>query len=354
MTAVATVAPAAAVTPRKRRYPPRRWLLVLLGLDFALVIDNANWLARSLLETGQGFGHDPGELVWVQVTGTVLGVVVAAPALLIIGALARRANVSHAFIPLAMALGEAIFLAEAGRLHDFLTGLPGVGTPGGALFDVAAVVVAPLIEEPEKLIAIGVIAALLWPGFGVRQGIVAGAIVGLAFNVFEAAFYVQSEYAFGDGTIYGTVLAIRFGLFGLGLHVATAAFIGAGLAAALRNPIRRGAVILGAALAGAMLTHGVANLAGATVMEAVVRALVPNPDMSQVEPFPHHLVWIASSVEAALLVAPLFLVLVVAWRSSAPRRVPPPPGQSGNASGPRLESSSASAPPSSGGSQLYG
>jgi RsiW-degrading membrane proteinase PrsW (M82 family) len=344
----------AAAAARRVSFPPRRWLLVLLGLDLALVIDNANWLAGWLLETGQGFGRDSGELVWVGITGMVLGLVVAAPAVLIIGGVARRANVCLAFIPFGMAVGAAIFLAEAGRLHDFVTGLPGVETAGRELFDIGGVIVAPLIEEPEKLIAIGVIATLLWPRFGVRQGMVVGAIVGLAFNVFEAAFYVQREYAFGDGAIYGTVLAIRFGLFGLGLHAGTAALIGAGLAAGLGRPVRGGVAIVAAALVGAMLTHAVANLASDTVIGALLMALVPKPDMSQVEPFPHHLTWIASSGWTAVLMAPLFIALVVAWRRAAPRRSPATPDQSGNASAPRLESSSASAPASSGGSQLYG
>jgi RsiW-degrading membrane proteinase PrsW (M82 family) len=353
VTAVAAVAPAATVA-RGHRFPPRRWLLVLLGLDFALVIDNANWLARLLLEAGEGFGRDPGELVWVEMTGIVLGLVVAAPALLIIGAAARRANISVGFIPLGMGLGGAIFLAEGGRLHGFVYGLLGVGVSGRVLPDIGSVVLAPLIEEPTKLLAIVLIATLLWPRFGVRQGIVVGAIVGLAFNVFEAGFYVQREYAFGDGAIYGTVLATRFGLFGLGLHAGTAAFIGAGLGAALRRPVRRGALILVAALGGAIVTHGAGNLTGATVWLALVKALVPNPDMSLGEPIPLHLNWIASSVGAALLITPLFVLLVVAWRRGAPRRLPPPADQSGKASAPRLESSSASAPASSGGSQLYG
>ena len=71
----------------------------------------------------------------------------------------------------AVLLGVLAFLAAA-QVNDWivltLDVVPGPAPDGG--IDVFAVIVAPLVEEPAKLLALFALAFLLRPRFGVRRG----------------------------------------------------------------------------------------------------------------------------------------------------------------------------------------
>jgi RsiW-degrading membrane proteinase PrsW (M82 family) len=302
------------------------WPLVALmvAVDLALVVINGVWLAGYLRDNGPPFSPEASELVSIHGMAIVLGLVVAIPALAVIGWLARRADVPAGAVALAVLLGGLVFLLAA-HVNDLivlsLELIPGQPADGG--IDAVAVVVAPAVEEPAKLLAVTAMAGLMRPAFGVRQGIVVGLAVGIGATLIEAGVVLQLRYVNGSGAIYGTILALRFGLFGLGLHAMTTALIGAGLGYAISGGAGRrwsGFVVLVLALAAAIAIHALWNLWASRLTFELLTAWTPEPNFGGSELYAHHVVWVASSVVAAILLAPAAIALVVAWRRS-----PPPP-----------------------------
>ena len=199
--------------------------------------------------------------------------------------------------------------------------VPGPAPDGG--LDVVAVIVAPLVEEPIKLLALVALALMLRPRFGVRQGIVVGLLVGIGATLIEAGAHLQGAYAVGNGATYGTIIAVRFGLFGLGLHATTAALIGAGLGSALSAGPGRGRMrVVAIALAGAIAIHALWNLWSSRLTFELVSAWTPEPDFASFEPYAHHVVWAASSLVTAALLLPASLVLAAAWRRAGSQEGP--------------------------------
>ena len=234
----------------------------MAAVDLVLVAINGIWLAGYLRDEGPPFAPGPTELIWIHSAAIVLGLIVAIPAIAIIGWLARRAQVPLGAVALAVLLGALAFLLAV-HVNDLvvlsLDLVPGGPADGG--IDAVAVVVAPAVEEPAKLLALAAMAGMLRPAFGVRQGIVVGLAVGIGATLIEAGAVLQLRYVNGNGAIYGTIIALRFGLFGLGVHATTAALIGAGLgyAVSVGRGRRRIAVVL-LALAGAVAVHALWNV----------------------------------------------------------------------------------------------
>jgi RsiW-degrading membrane proteinase PrsW (M82 family) len=312
--------------PRGRDWRPLVGLLFVVDAVFLIV--NGIWFAAYLRDEGPPFSPDAGELIWVGTTTIVLGLIVAAPAFALISRLARGTEVPLGAAVSAVLLGFLAFLAAA-QINDWivltLDIVPGPAPDGG--IDAFGVIVAPLVEEPAKLFALFAIAFLLGRRFGVRQGIVLGLLVGIGATLLETGAYLQVGYANGGGAVYGTIIALRFGLFGLGLHATTAALLGAGLGSALsvgRGRRRIGVVLL--ALAAAVAIHVLWNVWASRLTFELVTAWTPEPDFGSSEPFAHHVVWIASSVvTAALLLGPA-LILAIAWGSARPTPGPLEPG----------------------------
>jgi RsiW-degrading membrane proteinase PrsW (M82 family) len=291
----------------------------MLLADAVLIVVNANWLADYLSDVGPPFPPEAGALVWVQGMAIVLGLIVAAPAFALISHLGRRAGVPLGAGVLAVSTGMFSFLVAA-QVNDaivvWLGLVPGGGIPGQ--LDLVSLVVAPLVEEPAKLLAVGVVAVLLRPRFGIRQGIVVGLLVGIGATLVEAGANLQVQSAAGP-TAYGTTLALRFGLFGLGLHATTAALTGAGLGYAVSRGVRgRGILVVVLALAAAVAVHAAWNLWSSRLTFDLVSALTPEPAFGTDEPFAHHVLFVASSVVTAFLLWPVYLVLAIAWRRSEP------------------------------------
>jgi RsiW-degrading membrane proteinase PrsW (M82 family) len=305
------------------RGPARAWwslVALLVAIDLGLVAVNGVWLAGYLRDNGPPFSPQASELVWVHGTAIVLGLIVAIPALAVIGWLARRADVPAGAVVLAVLLGALVFLLAA-HVNDLIVltlGLvPGEPIDGG--IDAVALVVAPAVEEPAKLLALAALAGLMRPAFGVRQGIVLGLAVGIGATLIEAGAVIQLRYADGAGAIYGTILAFRFGLFGLSLHATTGALTGAGLGYAVSGgPGRWRIAVLLLALAGAVAIHALWNLWASRLTLELLTALVPEPDFSGSELYPHHVILVASSVVTAILLLVPGVVLAMAWRRAQP------------------------------------
>jgi RsiW-degrading membrane proteinase PrsW (M82 family) len=296
----------------------------MVAVDLAILAINGVWLEGYLRDSGPPFSPHASELIWVHLTAIVLGLIVAIPALAIIGWLARRATVPAGAVALAVLLGAFVFLLAA-HVNDLivlsLELVPGEPADGG--IDVVAVVVAPAVEEPAKLLALVALAGLMRPAFGVRQGIVLGLAVGIGATLIETGAVLQLRYADGAGAIYGSILALRFGLFGLGLHATTAALTGAGLGYAVSGGSgRRRIAVLLLALAGAVAIHVLWNLWTSRLTYELVTAMTPAPDFSSPEPFAQHVILAASSmVTAALMFVPA-VILTIIWRRA--RLVPVP------------------------------
>ncbi len=306
--------------------PARAWwplVALMAAVDLALIAINGVWLAGYLRDNGPPFSPQASELVSIHLTAVVLGLIVAILALAVVGWLAHRAPVPPGAVVLAVLLGAFVFLIAA-HVNDFivlsLELVPGEPVDGGV--DVVALVVAPAVEEPAKLLALAALAGLMRPMFGVRQGIVVGLAVGIGATLIEAGAVVQLRYADGGGAIYGTILAFRFGLFGLGLHATTAALIGAGLGHAVSHGsgLRRFGVLF-LAFAAAVAIHALWNLWASRLTLDVLTALVPEPDFGGSELYPHHLVWLASSLVTAILLVIPWVALVLAWRRERPGEV---------------------------------
>lgn len=306
-----------------RPRPARSWwplVALMLAIDLGLVAVNGVWLAGYLRDNGPPFSPQASELVRVHGTAIVLGLMVAIPAFAVIGLLARRADVTAGAVVLAVLLGALVFLLAA-HVNDFIVltlGLvPGEPVDGG--IDAVALVVAPAVEEPAKLLALAALAGVMRPAFGVRQGIVLGLAVGIGATLIEAGAAVQLRYTDGVGAIYGTVLAFRFGLFGLGLHATTAALMGAGLGYAVSGgPGRRRIAVLLLVLAGAVAIHVLWNLWASRLTLELLTALAPEPDFSGSELYPHHIILVASSVVTAILLLVPGVILAMAWRRALP------------------------------------
>ena len=303
--------------PTPAAVPERRWrrlVALLFVVDLVFVVLNGIWYANYLVDEGPPFPPEPNELIWIHLVAIALGSIVASPAFALISHLGRRAGVPLGAGALAALLGVFGFLAAA-RVNDAIVFVGLVAPAGSDGFDAFSLVVAPAVEEPTKLLVLVVMAILLRPRFGVRQGIVLGLMVGIGGTLVETGGYLQAAYAAGGGPIYGTIIAVRLGLFGLGLHATTAALTGAGLGYAISvGPGRRRVVVL--ALAGAIAIHVLWNAIASGWTLDLVTTLTPEPDFGGQEPYAHHIVWIASSIVTAVLLAPTALALSVAWRRS--------------------------------------
>ena len=303
-----------------------RWCLLLFVSVMAAVVFNAANLADEVrLERLANFtplpgcrscrpvGLEPSELIRAAMFAIALATIAAIPAITVICLLGRRVGVRPSAIAAAALLGGLLMFTVATRLVSWT--LSSLGDELGAVM--ATVVVVPMIEEATKAAAVLVMGLAMGWRLGVRPGIVLGAATGLVVTILEIALYVQLNYAGGSNTAYGTIIAIRLGLFGLGVHVVASAVAGAGVGAWLAQaPPRRPRVLIGC-LAAAVAIHGVWNLVGSSLISAVLMRIYPNPDFESLEPIPMAPLFIASSLTQLVLLVIPFAALVVAWRRDA-------------------------------------
>lgn len=314
------------------RAPWARWTLAIVLTDALLLFVVAGEYATFLAQTVPDLGIGTVELVWIHVTAIVLGLLVAIPLIVAIVWLARRTSLPLRSLPFAVGLGAAAFLV-AGALNTRIVDATGmVGWGGGLPFDPIMILVAPPIEEAAKLGAVAGYLLLVRrrASVGVREGLVAGLLVGLGANAVETGAYVQLGYGAAHGAMYGSIIALRFGAFGLGLHVATSGVWGVAIGAVLEGRAGRPVMVLVGALAATLATHVIWNLFGTTLVRRAIDAIAPPPDPMWNEPISQPHIWLASTAVGLLLVSPIIVFLVVAWKRAGGRGQPHdqrPPGE---------------------------
>jgi protease PrsW len=151
-------------------------------------------------------------------------------------------------------------------IAEIMIGSPFVDMPGSiAQSLVEAVVVAPLVEEIAKGLAVYLIYRMFRHEFdGVLDGLTYGALIGFGFAMTENFFYFVGAFTEGGfvdltlliflrGIIFGLNHAFYTGLFGMGLGMARHA---------KSKAAARGWIVLG--LVAAILTHAIHNF-GATI-----------------------------------------------------------------------------------------
>jgi len=118
---------------------------------------------------------------------------------------------------IALPLNLAIFsLADAYlKVHPDLQASLG----SNAVFTIGAPIAGPLDEEITKGLGVLLLFWLLKSEFdNVRDGFIYGALVGIGFNLFEAALYVAQDYVKWGFATWGIELGIRHSLLGFGGH----------------------------------------------------------------------------------------------------------------------------------------
>jgi RsiW-degrading membrane proteinase PrsW (M82 family) len=312
---------------------PWRWSLLLflglitvVGVNAAILADEVRTQRLSDFHAPPGCPGcrpvyaEPSELMWAAAFAIALATVASIPALAVVGWLGRRVGVRPSAIAATALLAGVLMSGVAVRLVTWSSRW----LADGAGATLASVVVGPTIEEVAKASALLIIGLVMGWRLGVRPGIVLGAAAGLIVTILEIAIYVQLSYVGGTNTAYGTVIAIRLGLFGLGVHVVASAIAGVGVGAWLaQDPPRRPRVLV-ACLAAASAIHGLWNLVGSTLMTFLVLTLYPEPDVTLAEAVPLSVLFVASSVTQLVVLAIPIAGLVIAWRRDAERAAPPP------------------------------
>ncbi len=185
--------------------------------------------------------------------------------------------------------------------------------PEAALM-IGAPLAAPLVEETTKGIGIVLLFWLMRSEFdGVRDGFIYGALVGVGFNWFESALYVQQNFAEFGTAPYGFQLGARYSWLGMGGHALFSGIFGAslGLARATSHTwVRILAPVLGYLVA--VLAHAWNNSLPLFMALAASRAGDAPP--TEVEP-PPDLGILEALVSASLSNLVIFLpfVLLIAW-----------------------------------------
>jgi len=128
----------------------------------------------------------------------------------------------------ALPLNTAAIMAVTQWLEQF----PELGEMLGpdAAMMIGAPLAAPIIEETTKGIGIVLLFWLLRDEFdNVRDGFIYGALIGVGFNWFESALYVQQNFVEFGTAPYGFQIGTRFAWFGLAGHALFSGIFGAAL-----------------------------------------------------------------------------------------------------------------------------
>ena len=131
----------------------------------------------------------------------------------------------------ALPLNTAAIMAVAQWLEQF----PQLGEMLGpdAAMMIGAPLSAPIVEETTKGIGIVLLFWLLRGEFdNVRDGFIYGALIGVGFNWFESALYVQQNFVEFGTAPYGFQIGMRFAWLGLAGHALFSGIFGAALGAA--------------------------------------------------------------------------------------------------------------------------
>jgi RsiW-degrading membrane proteinase PrsW (M82 family) len=238
------------------------------------------------------------------------------PAFVLLWLAARRAGVRPSSLVIVAAVAVLVVGINGGRLQGLV--FPPFSLVGS--FDWDLLLLTPLVEEVLKVLAVG--AVMVASGARKRRaGIVLGAAAGLGMTAFETAHYINAAYLLETSVWFGTLVALRFALLGLGMHAAATALAGLGLGAWLERGRRRADLWMPfAGLLGAVGVHVTWNAVADAVISVVLDALIPaGGQQGPIDSFT------AASITSTLLLVVPWMVLIAAWRRSGPRAVAGPP-----------------------------
>lgn len=185
--------------------------------------------------------------------------------------------------------------------------------PEAALM-IGAPLAAPIVEETTKGIGIVLLFWLMRSEFdNVRDGFIYGALVGVGFNWFESALYVQQNFVQFGAAPFGFQLGARYAWLGMAGHAMFSGLFGASLGlarATSRGWLRWLAPPVGFLLA--VLAHAWNNSLPLFIALASSRAGEPAP--TEIEP-PPDIGLVEAMVSASLSNLVIFLpfVLLLAW-----------------------------------------
>ena len=303
---------------------PGRPLAILFLACIALVIARSqDILARyvALQATwppppfaGSEWGHpEPLSFAFVAMRVSWLAVNASLPGLVALVLLGRRHGLPGSTVLTAMLTGFVVLEVLGTPLPQFVRAVIGMAGPDGRSDNPATFVVAPVVEELLKLLAIVLVVVVARLRVGIRGGVVIGAAVGLGITVGETASYSLVELVQRDDYDVLFIVAMRFALLGAGLHASTAALTGAGLGLWMKLARRssQGALALVASLALAMLTHGAWNRLSEDLGNSLMVPFGAAGGLPVVAFF-------VGSVAALPFLAAAWVVLAVAWRRGRP------------------------------------
>ncbi len=307
-------------------WPGRRLALLFIATVVVVVLRSHEVLALFVADQATwppppvGTWAHPDDAAFAVDSLRVLLIALAAslPMLLLIARLAPRAGLRRSTVLTAVMTGLVVMALLATPVPQLVRAVIGMAGPDGRPDNPATYLVAPVVEELLKLLAIALALAVARQRVGLRGGLLAGAAVGLGVTILEAVGYsLASLVRQSDADVLFTI-ALRFYWLGAGLHTATAALTGAGLSAFLahasrpggRASARVGAVILLGALVAAMLTHGTWNRLAEDLVNALIVPLGPTAALPPVA-------FVAASLAAVPFLLGPWVALAIAWRRSA-------------------------------------
>lgn len=190
--------------------------------------------------------------------------------------------------------------------------------PDGAIM-IGAPLAGPIIEETTKGIGIVLLFWLMRAEFdNVRDGFIYGALVGVGFNWFESALYVQQNFVQFGSAPFGFQLGARYAWLGLAGHALFSGIFGASLGlarATSRRWLRYIAPLCGFALA--VIAHAWNNslplfmaLAASRAGEAPPTEAQAPPDLGLLEAM------VSASISNLIIFLPFAVLLALIIRRS--------------------------------------
>jgi hypothetical protein len=190
--------------------------------------------------------------------------------------------------------------------------------PDGAIM-IGAPLAGPIIEETTKGIGIVLLFWLMRAEFdNVRDGFIYGALVGVGFNWFESALYVQQNFVQFGSAPFGFQLGARYAWLGLAGHALFSGIFGASLGlarATSRRWLRYIAPLCGFSLA--VIAHAWNNslplfmaLAASRAGEAPPTEAQAPPDLGLLEAM------VSASISNLIIFLPFAVLLALIIRRS--------------------------------------
>lgn len=276
-------------------------------------------LLLGLCGCGALFFNLPFEAMVALVAGIVAAAFFALPAWIFIFYIDRREREPWILVFAALIGGGVVSVGFASLMNGVVESLLGINLvalgvhgqgPTGLIDSLAFTLTAPVVEESIKGLGLLLIWWLVRPEFNsVRDGIVYGSLIGLAFLIVEFGQFSGQILVLNGEVDLVQLLILRLPLFGLNTHLLWTAIcgIGVGLAAETTGRLKQiGWLVLFYALA--VLGHWLSNTLGVQVL-GQLRSVAGLSEVTELTVGITILNW-AITILALLLVQGLFYLLL--------------------------------------------